>query len=147
MVARLARRLDAQAAQLPRDPRGVPGTGAAGGLAGALWAAHGAELVLGARWVLEALGFEARLRAARCVVCGEGRIDRQSAEGKVVSEIAARARAAGRRVHAVVGRDELGGAGARRLGIASVIEATTAEEMAAAGERIGHLESAAPGMD
>ena len=30
--------------RLPRDPRGVPMTGAAGGLSGGLWAAHGATL-------------------------------------------------------------------------------------------------------
>ena len=44
-VGRLEQRLDALAAELPRDPRGVPMTGAAGGLAGGLWAAFGAELV------------------------------------------------------------------------------------------------------
>src|SRR3954447_5311603 len=37
-VGRLARRLDALAPRLRRDPRGVPMTGAAGGLAGGLWA-------------------------------------------------------------------------------------------------------------
>lgn len=142
MVARLERRLDAQAARLPRDPRGVPCTGAAGGLAGALWAVHGAELALGAPWVLDALGFDARLRAAGSVVCGEGRIDDQSLEGKIVGEIAARARAAGVPLHAVVGRDELGAAAARKLGIASVVEATTPAEMESAGERLGRLDAA-----
>ena len=39
-----------------RDPRGVPMTGAAGGLSGGLWAAFGAELVPGAAFVLDAVG-------------------------------------------------------------------------------------------
>ncbi len=48
MVARLTARLDELAAGLPRDPRGVPMTGAAGGLAGGLWAAFRAVLEPGA---------------------------------------------------------------------------------------------------
>ena len=48
-------------------------TGAAGGLSGGLWAALGAELVPGAAFVLDAVGFDARMRAARAVVTGEGR--------------------------------------------------------------------------
>ncbi len=38
-VVRLERRLERVAARLPRDPRGIPMSGAAGGLAGGLWAA------------------------------------------------------------------------------------------------------------
>src|SRR3954447_19136109 len=43
MIARLERRLDELAQQLPKDPRGVPMTGAAGGLSGGLWAQYGAR--------------------------------------------------------------------------------------------------------
>src|SRR3954471_3662434 len=43
-VQRLTARLDALAGTWPRDPRGVPLTGAAGGLSGGLWAALGARL-------------------------------------------------------------------------------------------------------
>ncbi|HEV2815006.1 MAG TPA: glycerate kinase, partial [Solirubrobacteraceae bacterium] len=60
-VARLSARLAARALELPRDPRGVPMTGAAGGLAGGLWAAFGARLEPGAPFVLDALGFDARM--------------------------------------------------------------------------------------
>ncbi len=102
-VTRLEARLDALAARLPRDPRGVPGTGAAGGLAGGLWAAHGAVLEPGAPWVLDALGVDARLAAARAIVVGEGRLDAQSFEGKVVGELARRAAAAAAPCHAIVG--------------------------------------------
>ena len=41
-VARLTDRLNAFAATLARDPRGVPHTAAAGGLSGGLWGAFGA---------------------------------------------------------------------------------------------------------
>jgi glycerate kinase len=135
MVARLAARLDAFASELPRDPRGVPMTGAAGGLSGGLWGGLGAELQPGAPYVLDALGFDARLRAADAVIVGEGRIDAQSAMGKIVGEIAARARAAGMPVHALVGRNEL----TADIGLASVTEATTLAELEAAGERLASV--------
>ncbi len=74
-VRRLARRLRELAGRLPRDPRGLPMTGAGGGLAGGLSAAFGAELVPGASFVLDALNFDVRMRSARAVVTGEGTLD------------------------------------------------------------------------
>jgi glycerate kinase len=87
-VCDLQDRLAALAALLPRDPRGVPRTGAAGGLAGGLWAVHGAVLEAGAPFVLDLLDFDARMRAARAVVVGEGRMDAQSLLGKAAGEAA-----------------------------------------------------------
>jgi glycerate kinase len=72
----------------------LPGAGAAGGL-GAGLAALGAELVPGAEWLLDALGFDERLAEARLVVTGEGRVDASTREGKAPLAVAARARAAG----------------------------------------------------
>ena len=83
-IGRLRRRLERFASRLPRDPRGVAMTGAAGGLAGGLWAQFGAQLTPGAAFVLETLDFDARMRAARAVVVGEGRLDRTTLEGKIV---------------------------------------------------------------
>jgi glycerate 2-kinase len=142
MVQRLATRLDAQATALPRDPRGVASTGAAGGLSGALWASYDAALEPGAARVLDTVGFDARLAGAAAVVCGEGRIDLQSGEGKVVGEIAVRAARAGAGragipVHALVGRRELDEDGRRALGLASIVEATTLAELEAASEALG----------
>ena len=57
-VSRLTERLTARAGALPRDPRGKAMTGAAGGLAGGLWATYGARLVPGAAYVLGALRFD-----------------------------------------------------------------------------------------
>ena len=81
-------------------------TGAAGGLAGGLWAALGAELVPGAPFVLDALGFDERLRTAGAVVTGEGRIDEQTLQGKVVGEVATRSRQRGVPCPAIVGRSD-----------------------------------------
>jgi len=137
LVQRLAARLDARAGALPRDPRGVPMGGAAGGLAGALWAAHDAELVAGAPFVLDAAGFGARLRGAAAVVCGEGRLDVQSAEGKLVAEVARRAAVAGVPAIALAGAVALAPDDWRALGLADAIAASTLPELEAAGERIG----------
>jgi glycerate kinase len=137
MVARLERRLDELAATLPRDPRGVPMTGAAGGLSGGLWAAYGARLEPGATFVLDALGFDERMRAARAVVTGEGKLDEQTLEGKLVGEIGTRARQAGVPLHAIVGTDRLDPFGKRIIDLQLVQEATDLDAMEAAGERLG----------
>ena len=150
-VARLAKRLDALAARLPRDPRGVPGAGAAGGLAGGLWAAHDAVLEPGAAWVLDALDFDGRLAGAAALVVGEGRLDDQSLQGKIVGELARRARASAVACHAIVGSLPTPGVPAQRAqevgqsgwnppgwaaGFASVRVASTLEELERAGAQL-----------
>ncbi|HEY1458128.1 MAG TPA: glycerate kinase, partial [Solirubrobacteraceae bacterium] len=77
-LTRLNRRLRELALRLPRDPSGVAMTGAAGGLAGGLWATFDARLVPGAPYLLDAIGFQERLLRARAVVVGEGRMDRST---------------------------------------------------------------------
>jgi glycerate kinase len=63
----------------------LPGAGAAGGLGAAL-ASLGAELVPGAAYVLEAVGFRERAAGADLVVTGEGTVDRTTFEGKAPGE-------------------------------------------------------------
>ena len=137
-VSRLARRLDDFAPTLPRDPRRVPMTGAAGGLSGGLWAALGAALVHGAPFVLDAVGFDNRLRPASAVVVGEGRLDFQSTLGKIVGEITARAGAIGVPTFAIVGRNGMSPDAVRSAGLSDVIEATDLGEMAFAGRRVAN---------
>ncbi|HTU85243.1 MAG TPA: glycerate kinase [Solirubrobacteraceae bacterium] len=138
-VARLTRRLNDQARRLKRDPRGVPMTGAAGGLSGGLWAEFGAQLVPGAQFVLDAVDFDRRMRAARAVVTGEGKLDQQSLAGKLVSEIATRARQAGVPCHAIVGTRELDSFGVRMLDLQAVLEASTPRQIAAAARRLADV--------
>ncbi len=138
-VRRLTRRLHALARRLPRDPRGVPMTGAAGGLSGGLWAAFGAECVPGAAFILDALSFDRRMRAARAVVSGEGKLDQQSLAGKAVSEVATRARQAGVPCFAVCGRRELDSFGARVLDLQAVLEAGTPQALEQAGRELARL--------
>jgi glycerate 2-kinase len=138
-VRRLSARLGALARRLARDPRGIPMTGAAGGLSGGLWAAFGAELVPGASFVLDAAGFDRRMRAARAVVTGEGKLDEQSLVGKAVSEVATRARQAGVPCFAVVGKQELGPFERRILDLQAVLEAGDPRRLRAAGRELVKL--------
>ena len=89
-VAELERRLE-RLADRYRDARGVdvrnlPGSGAAGGLAGGL-AAYGARLVPGAALVADVVGLSDALQGASLVLTGEGRVDATSFAGKVVGHV------------------------------------------------------------
>jgi glycerate kinase len=138
-VTRLTKRLNEQARRLRRDPRGVPMTGAAGGLSGGLWAEFDAELVPGAQFVLDAVEFDRRMRAARAVITGEGKLDQQSLAGKLVSEISTRARQAGVPCHAIVGTRELDSFGVRVLDLQAVLEASTTRQISAAARRLADV--------
>jgi len=135
-VKRLASRLSEIAGRLPRDPRGERFTGCGGGLSGALWSVHGAQLVSGAALVLDAIGFDAAMRGARLVVTGEGRLDEQTLQGKAAGEVATRCRQAGVGCHAVVGQARMELFQERILDLQSVTEATTLEELERAGEAL-----------
>ena len=108
MVARLdagLRHLGQVSARcLGRDFSHLPGAGAAGGLGFGMAAFCGAQLRMGIDAVLDAVGFDSLLPGTDVVFTGEGKIDSQSARGKVVSGVAARCRKAGVPVVAVVGQ-------------------------------------------
>ena len=108
MVARLdagLRHLGQVAARcLGRDFSHLPGAGAAGGLGFGMAAFCGAQLRMGIDAVLDAVGFDSLLPGTDVVFTGVGKIDSQSARGKVVSGVAVRCRKAGVPVVAVVGQ-------------------------------------------
>ena len=74
--------------QMGKDIVDIPGAGAAGGLAGGALAFMNARIVSGIEMVIQACGMDAELADADWVVTGEGRFDKQSLRGKVVSGIA-----------------------------------------------------------
>lgn len=104
------------------DIRSLPGAGAAGGLAGGLYALLGAQIRSGVEALLQAVDFDALVAQSDLVVTGEGRMDAQSGQGKAPWGVAQRA--AGKPVIAIVGG--LGGNGeqlAAELGFAEIYEA------------------------
>ncbi|MGZ4769501.1 MAG: glycerate kinase, partial [Ilumatobacteraceae bacterium] len=84
------------------DVRGIDGTGAAGGIAGAL-VALGGRLLPGFELVADELDLHDAIVAADFVVTGEGYLDAQSFEGKVVGGVQSWTQAAGKPVAAIVG--------------------------------------------
>ena len=139
-VQRLATGLEALAAQWARHGRPelatLPGGGAAGGLGAGLAFFGRAELIRGAEWVLERVGFDAALASADLLMTGEGAFDRTSLVGKASGEVLRRAQAARKKVAVVagavsdlIGVHALGGEG-RTLdaaGIAALAERATRE--------------------
>lgn len=101
----------------------APGAGAAGGI-GAGLIALGAEVVSGADLVGRRTGRGAAVAAADLVITGEGRLDGQTAGGKVVSRLCAQARAARRPVIALVGASAITAAEQDRLGLGAVFSLT-----------------------
>jgi|GEM_PF-104944 len=78
-----------------RDESTAFGAGVAGGMGLAARVFLGADVVPGAEYLLDALGFDRLLADADWCITGEGRADAQSAHGKVVARVAMRCRAAG----------------------------------------------------
>jgi glycerate kinase len=83
-MARLEERLAGLAHAKPYGE--LEGAGAAGGLGAAL-ASLGAELVPGAAYVLETIGFRERAAAVDLVVTGEGSVDATTFDGKAPGEV------------------------------------------------------------
>jgi glycerate kinase len=106
-VRLLADRLAALAERYGPDVIGLPGSGAAGGLAGGL-AALGAELVPGFDLVAAQAGLEEALQAAGLVLTGEGRLDSTSFAGKVVGGVLAASTRLGIEAAVVAGEIEDG---------------------------------------
>jgi glycerate kinase len=122
-VQLLRRRLE-RLAQVYRDEHGIDvleleGAGAAGGLAGGL-AAIGARLVEGFEVVADEVELWEKVEGADLVVTGEGFLDEQSFEGKVVGGVAELAAEAGVPVVAIAGEvlDEVAG----RIDAVSLVE-------------------------
>ena len=102
----LTRRLQRLAEMYQReyhvDVTTIAGTGAAGGLAGAL-VAIGAELRSGFVMVADVVNLADRIREADVVITGEGFLDYESFHGKVVGGVCEMAAAAAKPVLVVVG--------------------------------------------
>ena len=101
--AALGKMADVVERELGIQLRDVPGMGAAGGLSAGLVAFAGAQLLPGAKVVLDALRFDSCLEGVGLVITGEGRLDWQTVYDKVPIEVARRAQARGIPVLAVAG--------------------------------------------
>ncbi|MGD9931532.1 MAG: glycerate kinase [Mangrovibacterium sp.] len=85
------------------DLRRRAGMGAAGGINLALCGFLKAEIVPGAEFVLDTLGFDNQMQTADLVITGEGRIDAQTANNKAPFVVACRAKKQGIPIVAIGG--------------------------------------------
>jgi glycerate kinase len=102
LTGRLERVAQMYQSEFGVDVSTIEGAGAAGGLAGAL-AALGGKLMPGFDLVADELDLHDRFAGADLIITGEGHLDDQSFEGKVVGRVQDMARSMGIAVGAVVG--------------------------------------------
>lgn len=74
------------------DIASIPGAGAGGGMAGGCLAFLRASIRPGIELIKNYLDFDARIREADLIFTGEGKIDAQTSQGKVISGVLASAR-------------------------------------------------------
>jgi glycerate kinase len=88
---------------------------------------------------LDALDFDARMRAARAVVVGAARLDEVTLLGSATFEIATRARQSGVPAYAVAGHNALSLFDARVLDLQIILEARDVRALRRAGEKLACL--------
>lgn len=125
-----------------RTTRDIPGAGAAGGLGFGLMAFADAKLRSGAELVMAATRFDERARGADLIVTGEGRVDDQSAYGKLTGTVVAKAQALGVPVALIAGGtapgyESLFGKGLDALEVATPGPTSLDEAMSRADDHIG----------
>jgi glycerate kinase len=99
----LARLADVVKRDLGCDFRDTPGAGAAGGLGFGLMSFCGAKIKPGFDVVAEFVGLRSAIERSDVVVTGEGRLDRQTLEGKAPAGVSKLAREFGKRVFVIAG--------------------------------------------
>ncbi len=100
----------------------LPGTGAAGGLGFGLLALLGAKLQKGAEIVLEYASFDKKLQSADLLITGEGRIDNQTAFGKLPQIVASRGKRQNVKCIAVCGSSTANRETLKEMGIDEVYQ-------------------------
>jgi len=89
------------------DVQRVKGSGAGGGFAGGAMTLLNASLKSGVNTVFEVTNFSDAVAWADVVITGEGKVDHQTFQGKVVDGVVRKARESGKKVHVVCGQCEL----------------------------------------
>lgn len=106
----------------------VKGAGAAGGMGGGAVAFLNADLKRGIDIILDKSDFDEKAKNADIVITGEGRLDFQSANGKVISGVALRASALGKKVIAICGSRGNGAENIKKCGVSEMHFATESEK-------------------
>jgi glycerate kinase len=114
------------------------GSGAGGGFAGGAMALLGADLKSGVETIFEVTQFEDAIKKADVVITGEGKIDKQTLNGKLLMGISQLAKKYNKRLMVIAGQSELTDEQTNELGIQSV---HTLESCAGASKAITDAEN------
>lgn len=109
----------------------TPGAGAAGGIAGSMHALLKAKLHPGIQIIFEAIKLSEKIKNADLIITGEGRLDQQTINGKVVAGIIKVAKEFNKPVWALCGQNTLSSNDLKLLGLKKVytlIENASLEE-------------------
>ena len=107
--------------QMGIELEGLPSLGAAGGIAAGLKAFFPVAIRQGIEMVVAASGLQDVLTGADLLITGEGKLDNQTASGKVVGYMARLAKDQGIACHAICGQTELSTADLIAVGIDKAI--------------------------
>ena len=108
--------------QTGKNISNIKGVGAAGGIAASLISYFNAELKAGIEMILSVSNIEKEMKSAQLVITGEGKIDRQSMEGKVIGRIASLANDREIPIVALCGRLELNAEEIKETGLTNAFE-------------------------
>jgi glycerate kinase len=117
----------------------LPGAGAAGGLGGGCDVFLGARLLPGVDYLSESIGLEQHIKEADIIITGEGSIDEQSMQGKVVGYVAGLAGRSGKRIRIVCGESKIERRDHAAMGIerlAALVDFSTSQEDAIASPNL-----------
>lgn len=89
------------------DLSNVVGSGAAGGLGGGLYAFASAKISSGINTILDLIHFDEVIKNVDLVISGEGKLDRQTYDGKVIDGVASRCEAINKPLGLIVGISEI----------------------------------------
>lgn len=98
-----------------------PGAGAAGGLGAGARVFLKAAMRSGVEYMIQTTGLAHKIASADLVITGEGKLDRQTLSGKVVSHVARLAREACKPVVVICGKNDLTEAEIAAMGIRKVV--------------------------
>jgi glycerate kinase len=100
----------------------IKGAGAAGGLAAGCVAFLNAEIISGADLIMEYSRAEGYIQQADVIITGEGKLDKQTLEGKLVSQVCALAKKFSKKIFIVCGISEINDLDKEKLGANDIFQ-------------------------
>jgi glycerate kinase len=111
--------------QFKKNIRNIKGSGAAGGFGGGVSAFLNAEIVSGTKLIFEKINLEEKIKNADLIITGEGKFDKQTFNGKIVSAITNLANKHSKKTVVICGFSDISEKKAKKLGVYKIISLYT----------------------